>query len=78
MNLIHRIFLASIFLLFSCSSEDSDENACIDESKISYDYQCIIENVDYQPVCGCNGVFYEDVCFAENAGVVEWTEGECN
>ena len=51
---------------------------CIDESKISYDYQCIIENGEYQPVCGCNGVFYEDVCFAENAGVTEWTEGECN
>ena len=70
------LFIVLLTGVWRC--EDSKNNNCIDESKISYDYQCIIENGEYQPVCGCNGVFYEDICFAENDGVTEWTEGECN
>ena len=69
--------IIALFIFFWNCEENKNDN-CIDESKISYDYQCIIVNGEYQPVCGCNGVFYEDVCFAENAGVTNWTEGECD
>ena len=71
-------YLFIVFLIGGWSCEDKKNNDCIDQSKISYDYQCIIENGEYQPVCGCNGVFYEDICFAENAGVTEWTDGVCD
>ena len=47
---------------------------CIDESKISDDYNC---DEIYDPVCGCNRETYSNECYAENSGVVEWTEGEC-
>ncbi len=33
---------------------------------------------EYYPVCGCNGVTYDNPCFAENiAGVTSWTAGQC-
>jgi hypothetical protein len=32
----------------------------------------------YAPVCGSDGVTYSNGCYAESAGVKEWTEGECN
>ena len=32
---------------------------------------------NYEPVCGSDGVTYGNDYYAENAGVTEWTAGEC-
>ena len=48
--------------------------SCIDASKISHDSVCTEE---YQPVCGCDGLNYNNDCYDEKAGITDWVEGEC-
>ena len=67
----HLTLLIFIGLAFwGCEENDM----CIDDSKISDDYNC---GYNDDPVCGCDENTYPNQCEAENAGVTEWTAGEC-
>ena len=65
----------------SCEDDDSANkqyccnSECIDESKISSDYNC---DDYYEPVCGCDEITYGNQCYAENAGITEWIVDECD
>ena len=63
----------SIILIAGCNDHEEPDN-CIDPDKIDPDAACI---EIYQPVCGCDGITYENDCFAEISGVTSWTEGAC-
>ncbi len=73
-----KIILSLLILSFfiSCTNDDDDNLVtCIDESKIDELGLCI---EIYQPVCGCDGVTYPNICYASTfGGVTSFIDGAC-
>ena len=75
MKIFSKLLITSLIFIFSCSSDESDEIACIDETKIDGLVLCIEV---YEPVCGCNGITYPNVCYASSVGgVTSFISGPC-
>jgi hypothetical protein len=68
------LLLALVFLGIGCRKENP--HSCIDDSLIRDDVVC---TMDYNPVCGCDGVTYPNACVAKYfKGVARYEAGPCN
>ena len=78
MKVFSKLLITSLIFIFSCSSEESEdiaETTCIDETKIDELALCI---EIYEPVCGCNGITYPNICYASSfGGVTSFIDGAC-
>ena len=75
MKVFSKLLITSLIFIYSCSSEESEEIECIDETKIDELALCIEV---YEPVCGCNGITYPNICYASSfGGVTSFINGAC-
>ena len=75
MKVFSKLLITSLIFIFSCSSEESEEIACIDETKID-DLALCVEI--FETVCGCDGITYPNLCYASSfGGVTSFIDGAC-
>jgi hypothetical protein len=71
------ILLVISLICLSCSDNDNDDNfLCIDETLLNLESACPLVVI---PVCGCDGVTYNNSCEAVSyGGVTDYVEGTCD
>lgn len=67
------LIVAFGFLCHSCNGDDESKGLCVEESKEN----CVV-TFELNPVCGCNGITYENPSTAECNGIDDYMMGACN
>ena len=82
---MNKFILSAIFfctaLFSSCEKNNNcvsipsvQSGICIDSNLIGNADECI-EIID--PVCGCDGITYDNYCVADSSGISSYIPGEC-
>ena len=82
MNTIKSTLIAitTSLLIFSCNKTSCEliptvqSDICIDTNLIGNAVECI---EIYDPVCGCDGITYDNYCVADSSGITSYVAGEC-
>jgi hypothetical protein len=82
MNTIKSVLLATTtsLLIISCNKTSCESTPkvqsgiCIDTNLIGNADECI---EIYDPVCGCDGITYDNYCVADSSGINSYVAGEC-
>nr|WP_277612688.1 hypothetical protein [Eudoraea chungangensis] len=65
--------VAILLIGVSCNEDDEINEECREQKKES----CVV-TFELDPVCGCNGVTYDNPSTAECNGIDNYTRGACN
>lgn len=61
--------------LYDCvTSPLVQSDICIDSNLKGNSDECI---EIYDPVCGCDGITYDNYCVADSSGITSYVAGEC-
>lgn len=71
----NNIRFLSILLFITCLA-NAQTNGCVDSLKLKQRMGMYCDPY-YQPVCGCDGITYRNVCNADNAGLLSFGSGIC-
>ena len=77
-SLIKNLVLAvTAAILLSACSANSDETAATESCEVVPPKEPMACTMQYDPVCGCDGISYGNACMARGAGVPRSTPGAC-
>jgi hypothetical protein len=70
------VIFVSLFGLYGCATAP-DENPGAVGCKVVAPKELVACTMQYDPVCGCDGMTYGNACMARGAGVPEHEPGAC-